>query len=411
MRDEMPIENPSYERGKSNYDYFNEQLWYMEDSYWTPQEYNGQAFDWQCSDMIGEITGTPKTFQAFVRLSVTASFEFNDGIDLYEKWEDWADKWAAGTDGVAEKYVPLTTHCDGLSPQETCVKTEGCAWENFQCGPEPVNYPGKAPEGVKHIIITDSGLFSYFYLQKQLLSECILGIGLALFFAFLILNWATKNYVIATVATCVISIIVVLVIGFTVMVGWKLGILESIIYVMVVGMAVDYVVHLGEAYLEAADVHHDRHSRARDMLETRGFSIISGAVSTLGGISILLAAFVLFFKKFAIVMFFLIFMSLIYSLIFFAAVMDSFGPSGDFGEWQHVIKDMQHVYNGELTIFQCCQNCLVPHESEHFDRHRTQMDVLKGADEGSPDPLDPDRLGPSQPQDQPWDNTPASMHL
>ena len=51
------------------------------------------------------------------------------------------------------------------------------------------------------------------YLQKQLLSECILGIGLALFFAFLILNWATKNYVIATVATCVISIIVVLVIG------------------------------------------------------------------------------------------------------------------------------------------------------------------------------------------------------
>eukprot|EP00493_Phyllostaurus_siculus_P012923 UN13112 len=92
------------------------------------------------------------------------------------------------------------------------------------------------------------------------------------------------------------------------MVGWKLGILESIIHVMVVGMAVDYVVHLGEAYLEAADVHHDRHSRARDMLETRGFSIISGAVSTLGGISILLAAFVLFFKKFAIVMFFLIFM-------------------------------------------------------------------------------------------------------
>jgi len=386
MRDEMPIENPSYERGKSNYDYFNEQLWYMEDSYWTQQEYNGQAFDWQCSDMIGNIKGTPKTFQAFVRLSVTASYEFNDGIDLYEKWEDWAGKWAAGTDGVAEKYTPLSTHCDGLSPQETCVKTEGCGWENFQCGPEQVNYPGAAPAGVKHIIITDSGLFSYFYLQKQLLSECILGIGLALFFAFLILNWATENYVIATIATCVISIIVVLVIGFTVMVGWKLGILESIIYVMVVGMAVDYVVHLGEAYLEAADVHHDRHSRARDMLETRGFSIISGAVSTLGGISILLAAFVLFFKKFAIVMFFLIFMSLIYSLIFFAAVMDSFGPSGDFGEWQHVIKDMQHVYNGDLTIFQCCQNCLVPHESEHFDRHRTQMDVLKGVDEeGSPE--------------------------
>jgi len=410
MRDEMPIENPAYERGKSNYDYFNEQLWYMDNSYWTQQEYKGDAFDWACSDMNGNITGTPKTFQAFVRLSVTASYDFNDGIDLYEKWEDWAEKWAQGTDGIADKYVPLTSHCDGLSPSATCENTKGCTWENFQCSPTQLMYPGEAPRGVQHIIITDGGLFSYFYLQKQLLSECILGIGLALFFAFIILNWATKNYVIATVATCVISIIVVLVIGFTVMVGWKLGILESIIYVMVVGMAVDYVVHLGEAYLEAADVHTDRHSRARDMLETRGFSIISGAVSTLGGISILLAAFVLFFKKFAIVMFFLIFMSLIYSLVFFAAVMDSFGPSGDFGEWQHVIKDMQHVYNGELTIFECCQNCIVPHESEHFNRHMTKSDVLKDVD-SSPDPLDPNRLGPSRPQKQPWDDTPASLHL
>ena len=46
-----------------------------------------------------------------------------------------------------------------------------------------------------------------------------------------------------------------MIMGFTVLVGWKLGILESIIYVMVVGMSVDYVVHLGEAYLEAVRLH------------------------------------------------------------------------------------------------------------------------------------------------------------
>eukprot|EP00494_Astrolonche_serrata_P020999 UN21231 len=70
-----------------------------------------------------------------------------------------------------------------------------------------------------------------------------------------------------------------MIMGFTVMMGWKLGILESIIYVMVVGMSVDYVVHLGEAYLEAAEEAHgdplldpnSRHTRAKLMLEIRGF--------------------------------------------------------------------------------------------------------------------------------------------
>jgi len=143
---------------------------------------------------------------------------------------------------------------------------------------------------------------------------------------------------------------------------------------MVVGMAVDYVVHLGEAYLEAADVHHDRHSRARDMLEVRGFSIISGAISTLGGIAILFTAFIIFFYKFAVIMFFLIAMSLWYSLVFFAAVMDSFGPSGDFGEWSHVYSDMKFVYAGKLTVSQCLQNCCIPHESEHHERHSVAKD-------------------------------------
>merc|ERR1719204_2805303 len=122
--------------------------------------------------------------------------------------------------------------------------------------------------------------------------------------------------------------IVVMIIGFTVMLGWKLGILESIIYVMVVGMSVDYVVHLGESYLESKYL--DRHSRARDMLEIRGFSLLSGAISTLGGIFFLFFTFIVFFFKFAVVIFFLIACSLSYSLLFFTAMMDSFGPNEEF---------------------------------------------------------------------------------
>merc|ERR1719204_2164550 len=124
--------------------------------------------------------------------------------------------------------------------------------------------------------------------------------------------------------------IVLMIIGFCVFLDWKIGILESIIFVMVVGMSVDYVVHLGESYLEAGETHRDRHSRSRDMLEVRGFSILSGAISTLGGIFFLFFAFIVFFYKFAVVIFFLIACSLSYSLLFFTAMMDSFGPNEEF---------------------------------------------------------------------------------
>merc|ERR1719378_1418122 len=79
---------------------------------------------------------------------------------------------------------------------------------------------------------------------------------------------------------------------------------------------------------------------------------------------------------------FLIAMSLWYSLVFFAAVMDSFGPSGDFGQWRHVYVDMKHVYNGDLTVLQCLQNCCVPHESEHHERHKVPTDDDVTVDQG-----------------------------
>jgi len=52
---------------------------------------------------------------------------------------------------------------------------------------------------------------------------------------------------------------------------WKLGMLEAIIFVMVIGMSVDYVVHMSDAYLQS--VHTDRAGRSRFMLGKMGMSI------------------------------------------------------------------------------------------------------------------------------------------
>ena len=111
-----------------------------------------------------------------------------------------------------------------------------------------------------------------------------------------------------------IACVVVAVIGFTVAQGWKLGVIEAVIYVMVVGMAVDYVVHLSEAYLESHE--RSRTGRTVDMLTTMGISVLSGAASTLGATFFLFFPQIIFFVKFGQVIFFLI--SMRYDSTFFA---------------------------------------------------------------------------------------------
>merc|ERR1712129_443106 len=111
--------------------------------------------------------------------------------------------------------------------------------------------------------------------------------------------------------------------------GWKLGVIEAILYVMVVGMSVDYVVHLSEAYLASGQ--QLRKERASRMLGIVGGSILSGAMSTIIGIAWLLLATIAFFVKFGAFICFLIAVSLAFSMLTFTAAMSAIGPEGDSG--------------------------------------------------------------------------------
>ena len=99
--------------------------------------------------------------------------------------------------------------------------------------------------------------------------------------------------------------------------------------VLVVGLAVDYVVHLAEGYSRSS--HLTRKTRARDMLEEVGISVLSGATTTLGASLFLLFANILFFVQFGVFMFCTIGFSIIYSLGFFVPVIALLGPEREFG--------------------------------------------------------------------------------
>lgn len=98
---------------------------------------------------------------------------------------------------------------------------------------------------------------------------------------------------------------------------------------MVVGLTVDYVVHLAEGY--TLSLHKDRFSRVRDMLDEMAVSVFFGACTTLGASMFMFIAQLSFFLQFGIFMFSTIGFSLFFAMGMFVTLMGLFGPQGDTG--------------------------------------------------------------------------------
>ncbi|CAH1777269.1 unnamed protein product [Owenia fusiformis] len=165
--------------------------------------------------------------------------------------------------------------------------------------------------------------------QRSLDYSATTGIIIGLCIAFPILVIATKNIIVGFFATCTITLITSGVCGMMPIAGWKLGVLESLNLVLVVGLSVDYVVHMAEGYSRSPK--RDRLGRVHSMLEEVGVSVISGSITTLGASVFMFFAEILFFTQFGIFIFSTIGFSLIYALGFFTVGLVLLGPQNDFG--------------------------------------------------------------------------------
>lgn len=107
--------------------------------------------------------------------------------------------------------------------------------------------------------------------------------------------------------------------------------LESLNMVLVVGLSVDYCVHLAEGY--ARSVSKRRKDKVYESLTQVGVSVISGAFTTLGSSLFLVFAQILFFVQFSTFMFCTIGFSIFFSLGLFVTMLATFGPEGNFGSF------------------------------------------------------------------------------
>eukprot|EP01060_Flectonema_neradi_P005178 TRINITY_DN13434_c0_g1_i1.p1 TRINITY_DN13434_c0_g1~~TRINITY_DN13434_c0_g1_i1.p1 ORF type:complete len:934 (+),score=153.99 TRINITY_DN13434_c0_g1_i1:447-3248(+) len=258
--------------------------------------------------IYAEEVGTPPVADlrfviAELKLTVTETIDNDEGEELWNRWEAF----------MQEQYT-----------KSPCLEVEEFA-KGFQSS------------------------FDFIFVRKILVEEAFEGIMLSLVLAFVILVLATTNVLVALYAAITILCIVVCTVGTIVLLGWKLGVLESIGLVMVPGLSVDFVAHLAEGYVESHQT--ERIGRVRDMLGRVAISVVSGAISTLGASIFLFLPTIIFFNKFGIMMFMTIGFSLFWALVFFPAILASpLGPNGNIGNWWYFTK--QHI------------KCLRPKEDE-----------------------------------------------
>merc|ERR1719277_1253862 len=112
-----------------------------------------------------------------------------------------------------------------------------------------------------------------------------------------------------------------------------LGVTESIAGIIVIGLAVDYVIHLGHMYLEVGHLGYEtRAERWRMALNNMGVTVLAGAVTTLvAGLSMRFCQMTFFLQMSTLISITIVY-SLLYTLFFFMCLLRVLGPEGECGD-------------------------------------------------------------------------------
>jgi len=170
--------------------------------------------------------------------------------------------------------------------------------------------------------------------EEGLLFGLMLGMSIAMPVAFITLTFATSNVILAFYAIVSIGFVVSSVLGgIRAYFNWDLGIAESVAGVIVIGLAVDYTIHLGHMYDHAK---HEigattREERFRFATGKMGTTVFAGAITTAGSGTFLFFTQLLFFSKMAMLIVLTIVFSFIYSFGFFLALCYVAGPENETG--------------------------------------------------------------------------------
>lgn len=149
-------------------------------------------------------------------------------------------------------------------------------------------------------------------------------------FTTVVLLIITRNYQETLLSLISLIGIALTILATIYMSGWSLGVAESCGPTVVLGIAVDYIVHMSTAY--SSSKKQLREEKISESLRRMGVSIIGGGITTFGAGLFLLPCTVSLFWKMGTLLIVAVIASLAYSLLFFSALCFFYGPEGEQGD-------------------------------------------------------------------------------
>eukprot|EP00003_Mantamonas_plastica_P025865 TRINITY_DN5158_c0_g1_i4.p1 TRINITY_DN5158_c0_g1~~TRINITY_DN5158_c0_g1_i4.p1 ORF type:complete len:898 (+),score=278.51 TRINITY_DN5158_c0_g1_i4:1276-3969(+) len=165
--------------------------------------------------------------------------------------------------------------------------------------------------------------------MEILVESALAGAGASLALAFVVLCLVSMNWIISFMATFSIASVVICIMGIIPMMGLELGMMESICITVLVGLSVDFVVHLAIAYKESKRPH--RYEKVQDSFTELGVSIVGGALTTMSTTAALFGTTLLVLYRFGQIILIAISLSFFFANVLFMAMMLQWGPEGDSG--------------------------------------------------------------------------------
>lgn len=142
------------------------------------------------------------------------------------------------------------------------------------------------------------------------------------------------NIILAFMASVLLVGTIVSMFGFLVLRGWSLGAVEAIALSIVVGLSVDYSLHLGHSYNHAKSRLRGR--RTQQALEEVGISTLGASLTTIGSMCVLLFCTIQVFIVMGTIISVTLGLAILHSLGTFAALLRAIGPEGECGN----VRDM-----------------------------------------------------------------------
>merc|ERR1719229_684323 len=209
--------------------------------------------------------------------------------------------------------------------------------------------------------------------KREILAAVFQSVGACLALAWLILCVATTNWIISSIALSCILVILFLCGGMIALAGWALCIFEAIGLIIVVGLAVDYSVHICHSYNETRFINGvvaTREQKTQQALTEMGISVVSGAATTFLASLFLVSATIVFYHVFGIFMLMTVIFSLLVSLTMLPALLNILGPEGDRGDIVF-IRRVVGAIGGKLCCCKPSKN--VSSKSAAQQAHRFQL--------------------------------------